>query len=803
MQRERKHLVNLRGLSLVLYFFLGTPLVASNKPNLLTYNEPADAWIKAVPVGNGQLGAMVFGGTKHEHLQLNDVTVWSGGPQPDADRADAYKSLPGLRRLLSEGQFDAAEKFANAQFNGPTPYRASYQTLGDLTEDFELPSSEVSEYNRSLDLSHAIAAVSFRSSGTIFRRECFSSAPAGAIIQRLSADHPKSISFTLHLTRAERANTERLATDEIEMRGDAGGALRYRVLVRVKANGGIVKTSPDGTLKVEGSDSVVVLLTAATNYDLNYVKGYTGATLDVANRRMQSLAHVSYGALKARHILDYRKYYDRVSLSLGSFDATPTDERLKAYKEHRDPSTLALVYNFGRYLLISASRPENPLPANLQGIWGDGLALPWSGDYHLNINVQMNYWPAETANLSEMQVPLIHLTESLVPPGTKTAKAYFGPQSPGWVASYATNAWGWTSPGERLSWGIWFGGSAWLAQHLWEHYAFSRDLAYLKHVYPTMKGAAEFWIANLVPGHDGKLIVSPSSSPENSFRTETGLVASIDAGAAMDRELVWDLLNNVAMAAADLGMDKDFQARAIAARDQIEPLHVGRNGQLMEWSGDWDDPQSHHRHISHLFALFPGHQISRQETPKLAAAAETTLRERGDESTGWALSWRANCWARLGRGDRALDLLSNLLHYTTETSTDMEKGGGLYPNLFDAHPPFQIDGNFGTVSAINEMLLQSQDQYIDPVDPARDQYFIDLLPALPEQWKSGSVKGLRARGGFEISEEWSVGRLIGASITSKGGERAIVRYNGRTLPITLRRGQTKTLTSKLLISGRP
>jgi alpha-L-fucosidase 2 len=670
-----------------------------------------------------------------------------------------------------------------------------------------MPSTDIAGYRRSLDLSRAIEDVSFRSGDVVMHREVFASAPAGAIVVKLSADRPRSITFTLHLSRVERAQTRPIAQDAIEMLGDTGDKLKYRVLIRASACGGKVSTAQDGSLTVESADSVVVLLTAATNYLLNYDTGYTGGDLTVAARQMKAALRSNYDALKAMHVEDYRKYYDRVSLQLEpSGDTTaetkPTDERLKEFSAHRDLSLLALVYNYGRYLLISSSRPDNPLPANLQGIWGDGLILPWLCDYHLNINVEMVYWPAESTNLSEMQLPLIRMTQDLVKPGTNTARAYFGPNTPGWVVGYTTNGWGWTSPGERTAWGIWFGGSPWLAQHIWEHYAFTRDLDYLRQVYPAMKSAAEFWMATLVEGPDGRLITSPSSSPENNFSTEGGTVASLDAGASMDRELVWDLLDNVALAAGNLGTDELFRRKAIEVRDRIEPLRVGRDGQLLEWSGDWDSPQSHHRHISHLFALFPGHQITVNETPQLATAAEETLRERGDESTGWALAWRANCWARLRQGDRALDLLANLLHYTKETDTNMESGGGLYPNLFDAHPPFQIDGNLGVVSAVDEMLLQSNARYVDASEPNRDNYKLDLLPALPGQWKNGSVRGLRARGGFEVSEEWVGSRLRNAIITSKGGDAAIVRYEGREAYLRWRPGERKVLNADLSVELR-
>jgi alpha-L-fucosidase 2 len=766
--------------------------------NLLTYQKPASTWTEALPIGNGRLGAMVFGGVQHERLQLNDITVWSGGPQSDTDRKEAYKDLPELRKLLSDGKYDDAQSFANSHFTCATAYGATYQELGDLKLDFVgLPQTEITDYKRLLDISRAMSEVSFQVGNTRYSRETFASAPAGAILQRISASTPGKVSFVLDLSRLGRAKTKSVTSDTIEMEGQTGNSLQFRVLVHVKIHGGTVRTQEDGKLIVEAADSAEIALTAATTYVLDYDAGYKGGDLNIAQAEMAKLLQKDYAALKTEHIHDYQHYYNRVSLDLGPASSKPTNERLQEYAKQHDPSMAALVYNFGRYLLISSSRPENPLPANLQGIWADGLAPAWNGDYHININLQMNYWPAESANLGEMQMPEIKLIESWVKPGEKTAKAYFGPNTPGWVATYGTNAWGWTSPGAGLPWGIWFSGGAWMTQQMWEHYAFTRDREYLKRVYPTMKGAAEFWLATLVENSNGKLIASPSSSPENFYYMDDGKASSIDAGTAVDREIVWDLFGNVATAAADLGIDSDFRAKLLAAQNKIEPLQIGSRGQLMEWSHDWKDGDPHHRHLSHLFALFPGHQISVDETPKLAAAAQETLRERGDESTGWALAWRINCWARLHRGDRALDVLSNLLRMTSEGGTNYNAGGGLYPNLFDAHPPFQIDGNFGAVSAIDEMLLQSHERYVNRKIPNRDFYYIDLLPALPSQWKDGSVRGLRARGGFQVDEFWKNGSLVRVSITSVGGNFTTVRYGNHEKQIRLKTGETKILSGTL------
>jgi alpha-L-fucosidase 2 len=779
---------------------LSTAATASDapNPNVLWYTAPADAWIKALPVGNGRLGAMIFGQPAKERLQLNDVTVWSGGPQPNADRKDAYKNLPELRKLIRDGKYDQAEKFASQNFNGPAPYNNSYQTLGDLNYAFALPAGEVTGYQRRLDISQAVATVDFTVGSTAFHREIFSSAPDGVLVQRLTASAPAALSFTMDLGRGKNASTRFEAPDTLVMTGDSGGPLKFEVRARVLASGGTL--NGDGTtLTVTKANAVTVLLTAATTFVLDYDKGYVGGDLSVADARLKAASAKGYEALKTAHIADYRRYFDRVAINLGTASDKPTDERLRAYGDGKaDPGFAALFYQFGRYLLISSSRPENPLPSNSQGIWGDGFDLPWKCDYKSNINYQMNYWSAEPSNLGEMHLPMLRMTQNLVKPGTKTAQAYFGPDTPGWLCGYTTNGWSWTSPGSGMPWGVWFGGSAWMCQHLWEHYAFTRDKAYLAEIYPTMKGAAEFWIANLIEGTDGKLITSPSTSPENSFRTDNGIRSTVCEGATMEKSIVWDLLNNTAWAARVLGKDEAFRKKVEATRDRIRPPQIGRHGQICEWGGDWDNPKDNHRHVSHLFALFPGQEITVLGTPKLADAAKVTLTQRGDDGTGWSIAWKENFWARLRDGDHAHRLMSYQFRYTEQLKTVMSGAGGTYPNLFDAHPPFQIDANFGAVSGINEMLLQSQLRYVDPKTPNEDRYLIDLLPALPSAWSTGSVRGLRARGGFEVSMEWANGKLTKAVIHSvAGASNPKVRYGSRETVLTLAPGGTVTVDGML------
>jgi alpha-L-fucosidase 2 len=772
--------------------------------NLLWYDRPAEKWVQALPVGNGRLGAMIFGQPQSERLQLNEVTIWSGHPQPDADRADAYKSLPELRQLISDGKYAEAEKFANTHFNGPAPYNASYQMLGDLKFEFQLPGGAVTNYTRWLDIDSAVAGVEFTVGTVKFEREIFSSAPDQVLVERLTTSARHGLNFTMKLSRPASAQTKVVGNDTLVMTGNTDmpnlkGNVDYETDARIVVKGGKVSGTPDG-LKVEGADEALVLLTCGTSYVLNYTTDFRGADPHVAAQRLEAAAKKSYAKLKSAHIADYQKYFRRVNIDLGSTAAAKlsTDIRLRNYGDGRnDPALTALFFQYGRYLMISSSRPDNPLPANLQGIWTDGLNPPWQSDYHVNINLQMIYWPAEPANLGEMEMPLLNMTTNFVTPGSKTAKAYFGPESPGWVLGYTANAWDWTSPGERLAWGIWFGGSGWLCRHLWEHYAYTQDKSYLRSVYPTMRGASEFWLANLIEGKDGKLITSPSSSPENFFVTDEHVMSSVTEGTTMDRSIVWDLFDKTARAASALGTDAEFAAKLIQARDRIRPLQVGKVGQLMEWNGDWDmnSREPHHRHVSHLYALYPGDQIDPLAMPELTMAAKKSLEMRGDNGTGWSIAWKENLWARLRDGDHALRLLGDQLHLTEENRVIMAEAGGTYPNLFDAHPPFQIDGNFGALSGMTEMLLQSYQRYVDPKS-GLECYVIDVLPALPKAWPNGKVKGLRARGDFTVDIQWRDGKLVEARIHSESGHPARLRYGAITQELALKKHGNFTWNAK-------
>jgi alpha-L-fucosidase 2 len=766
---------------------------ASGDPATLWYAKPAGKWIEALPVGNGRLGAMVFGQPEMERLQLNDITVWSGGPQPEANRPDAHTHLEEIRKTIRAGRFDEAEKLCNQFMTCKANYDLNkYQTLGDLQFAFRLPPGEISGYRRWLDLDQAVAGVEFKAGEATFRREIFSSAPDKALVQRITGNRRGGVSFALSLTREEKAQTRFVAPDTLVMTGNTGPNLDYEVHARVLTRGGAI-TGEGDKLTVEGADEAIILLTANTSYTMDYAKGYRGSDPALAAAQMLAAAAKSYDQLKAGHVADHQRYFRRAHLDLGTSEAAkkPTDERLRAYGDGKaDPALAALFYQYGRYLLISCSRPDSPAPANLQGLWADGLKTPWNGDYTTNINFEMNYWPAEPTGLSEMHLPMLRHIQSLAAPGSKTAQAYFGPDTPGWVSGPKSNVWGWTSPGARLPWGVWFGSNGWLCQHLWEHYAFTRDKEYLRSVYPTLKGACEFWLAELIEGPDGKLITSPSSSPENGFMTDEGMKSSVCEGATMEKAIIWELFDNAAQSCAALGVDAEFKAKLEAARDRLRPLQIGKAGQLQEWGGEWDmnSKDMHHRHVSHLYPLHPGHQITALGTPELAAAAKKSLELRGDEGTGWSKAWKINFWARLRDGEHAYRILAEQLRPTEETRVIMT-AGGTYPNLFDAHPPFQIDGNFGAVSGISEMLLQSHERYADPAAQGEDRYLIDLLPALPGAWADGSIKGLRARGGFEVDLAWTGGKLASATIRSLVGGPLRIRLGERAINLQTRQGE--------------
>ena len=800
-------------------------------PLTLWYGSPARLWTDALAIGNGRLGAMIFGGPEHDRLQLNDITVWSGGPLPHADRPGAYHSLPAIREALRHGDYALATRLVSEHMtttgSGDSDYFPSYETLGNLDFEHRLPGGPITGYLRTLDISRAVSTTDFTVNGVHYHRESFASHPDHAIVSRIASDRKGQVSFTVRLSRVAAATTTPAGQNMLIMRGDTTfpaqpavparapitegprkgfpgrpakpatgprpGNLDYEVELRVSTHGGSVHAEGDH-ITVSGADDATLILVDGTSYVLDWSKGFRGADPHAAAAAaIKSAENKSFADLEAAHTADYRRLFDRVRFALPATPAAnhETNSRIQNYGDGaKDPSLAALYYQMGRYLLISSSREDNPLPSNSQGIWGDGLDLPWKCDYKSNINYQMNYWPSETANLGELHLPAIRFDAALVAPGARTARAYYN--APGWVVAYTANAWGWTSPGSGMPWGPFFGGGGWLMQDIWEHYAFSRDREFLRTYYPVLRGSAEFYLSILQRDAKGYLITSPSLSPENRYITNTGVEGSVVDGSAVEREIVWDLFTNTITASRVLGIDEEFRAKLIAARAKIRPLEIGKAGQLEEWGHDWDEnaPEKNHRHTSHLFAAYPGWQITPDTTPALAGAVRETLRERGDEATGWSNAWKINLYARLRDGNHAFKILNEQLRLAGSVGTDYHgEGGGTYGNLFDAHPPFQIDGNFGSTSGIDEMLLQSDQRYSEQPGGVEDSYLIDLLPALPSAWPTGSMHGLRARGGFVVDLDWEKGRLSRATLRSVAGVNARVRYGNTTVPVKVPPGE--------------
>ncbi len=765
-------------------------------PPTLWYRQPAQSWNDALPVGNGRMGAMVFGGISSERIQFNESTVWTGEPH-DYSHKGAVQFLPQIRELLFAGRQKEAEALATREFMSVPVRQKAYQAFGEVLIDLGglPPKAAPANYRRSLNLDTGIASVRFSHNGVTYTREVLASAPANVVAIRLTASKARKLSFTASLRSAHEDSQIMAAGDEIVMTGrPADSAIRFEARLRIVLGGGPdagAMTDHDGRISVAGATSATLLLSGATNF-----VNFRDVSADPSQRTkavLSALTGKSYRRIRNEHAADHRRLFRRVSLDLGTSPAAalPTDERIAAFANGEDPALVALLFQYGRYLLIGSSRPGGQ-PANLQGIWNDSNKPSWDSKYTVNINTEMNYWPAWTTNLAECQISLFDALKEVAQSGAVTAREHYG--ASGWVLHHNFDLWRGTAPINASNHGIWPTGGAWLAQHAWEHFLATGDRAYLLDTgYPLMRGAAEFLTEYLIPDPKrGWLISGPSNSPE-----QGGLVM----GPAMDHQIVRNLFGNVIAASEMLGIDAGLRAQMAEMRGRIAPNQIGRLGQLQEWLDDVDDPENKHRHVSHMFGLYPGSEITAFGTPDLFAAVRKSLEFRGDEATGWSMGWKINLWARLLDGDHAYLILKNLIR---PAIAGAKPRSGLYTNMFDAHPPFQIDGNLGATAGIAEMLLQSHDPYATPISMTPVQRgqagFVHLLPALPKAFPTGSVRGLKARGGFEVDMAWNAGRLVSATIRPAESKPLKVRYAGKEIEVKAQAGRTYRFSPELKTS---
>ena len=788
-------------------FFILPVIFAENMK--LHYERPAEYFEEALVIGNGTMGATLYGGVKKDKISFNDITLWTGEPESENSSPDAFNAIPEIRALLDNEDYQGADK---AQYKVQGHYSENYQPLGTLTIEYLDDTVGISDYHRWLDIGNATARTQYLKGGKLFTSDYFASAPDSVIVIRLKSENKEGIHALLSFD-SPLPHSSQVADNEISVEGyaayhsfpvyykaedkhryDPERGIHFKTLVRVLSVDGRVKNRySDSRIEIDGSTEVLIWVANVTSFngfDKDPVKEGRNYRSHV-EKRMKCAIGKTYDALREAHIRDYKYYFDRVKLDLGDTDddiaALPTDKQLLFYTDckQRNPDLEELYFQFGRYLLISSSRTPG-VPANLQGLWNESVLPPWSSNYTVNINLEENYWASGTANLIEMQYPLIEFIANLSKTGRKTAKDYYGVER-GWCLGHNSDIWAMTCPvglneGDP-SWACWTMGGTWLSTHIWEHYLFTLDKEFLCEFYPVLKGAAEFCMDWLVE-KDGKLVTSPGTSPENKYITPDGFVGATSYGNTSDLAMIRECLIDAAEASKVLGVDKSFRKRIKKTLSRLYPYQIGKDGNLQEWYYDWQDQDPYHRHQSHLFGLYPGHHLSVEETPELAAACARTLQIKGDETTGWSTGWRVNLLARLRDGEKAYHMYRRLLRYVSPDNykgEDARRGGGTYPNLLDAHSPFQIDGNFGGCSGVIEMLMQSSTNKIV------------LLPALPESWADGKVQGICARGGFVVDMEWKNREVASLIVSSLKGGQTEICFNGVSKKVVFKAGEEKRL----------
>ena len=795
--------------------------LASSQPDILKlwYEIPADKWTEALPIGNGRQGAMIFGNPLNEHFQLNENTLYSGEPTSTYKNVNIQDDLPFVIKMLEEEKYVEADKYVTQNWLGRL--HQDYQPFGDLYLNFEGDFKRITNFRRELDISNSIAKVSFNLDKVNYTREVFASFPDQLIVIRISADKKSSISFKVNFnsvhptcTTATPSNNilifkgqapgfvSRRTLEQIESKNDQhkypeiynadgrrkpfakqilyadevdGKGMFFEAQLELRNSGGTISKTENG-LKVLNADEVVLLLSMATSFNgFDKSPGREGKDPTEINKTiLQNAKYLSFEELRKNHLADYKNLFERVSFKLESTNQNnlPTNERLKKYSKNNDYQLNTLLFQYGRYLMISGSRAGGQ-PLNLQGIWNAEVIPPWNSGYTININTEMNYWPAEVTNLSECHEPLFRLIKESAVNGRETAKNMYGNR--GWVAHHNVDIWRPTYPVDNQArFSFWPMAQGWLTSHMWEHYLFTEDEEFLKNeLYQVIKGAAEFYADWLVEDKDGFLLSPVSTTPENSFYTQKKEVATVSQGTTMDMAIIKETFARTIEASEILGVDEELRDELISKQAKLLPYKIGKKGQLQEWKFDFDEPEPQHRHLSHLYGFHPGNQISREKTPELYEAVRKSLELRGDAATGWSMGWKINLWARMFDGDHAMEIIKNLFNYVEEGSSKYT-GGGLYPNMFDAHPPFQIDGNFGYTAGVAEMLLQSH------------QDKISLLPALPSNWTSGNISGLKARGNIEVSLDWKDGKLTDAVFIAQKDKTVKVNYRGKTIEIKLK-----------------